>query len=103
MLVGLASSAAYAWIKALTTTFYSADMLRLFQGLVYHIGCLMLMLGNAGAAAGLWQHDRLKVLKSQLAILGRMPLTSYLTQTTHGVLLFCGYGLGLPGRLPFTL
>jgi uncharacterized protein len=37
-----------------------------------------------------------------LAAIGRMALTTYLTQSVVGVLIFYGYGLGLYGRVPYT-
>jgi uncharacterized protein len=37
-----------------------------------------------------------------LAAVGRMALTTYLTQSVVGVLIFYGYGLGLYGRVPYT-
>jgi uncharacterized protein len=37
-----------------------------------------------------------------LAAIGRMALTTYLTQSVVGVLIFYGYGLGLYGKVPYT-
>jgi uncharacterized protein len=37
-----------------------------------------------------------------LAAVGRMALTTYLTQSVVGVLIFYGYGLGLYGKVPYT-
>jgi uncharacterized protein len=39
---------------------------------------------------------------SALAPLGRMGLTTYLTQSAFGLLVFYGFGLGLLGRLGIT-
>jgi uncharacterized protein len=37
-----------------------------------------------------------------LAAVGRMALTTYLTQSVVGVLIFYGYGLALYGKVPYT-
>ncbi len=101
--VGLVSGALYAWTKAVTASYYSTDAMGLFQGLVMHISCLTLMIGYVGAGAWLWQKGYFHWLLTQLGIIGRMPLTSYITQTSLGVIVFYGYGFALMGELRFSL
>jgi len=101
-LIGLLCSFVYACIKAVTGTAFSANATGLFQGLVYHIGCTTLMLGFAGALMWLWQHGIAHTFLRQLALIGRMPLTNYITQNVIGVFVFYGYGLALLGHLPFA-
>ncbi len=103
MLVGLVSGALYAWTKAVTASYYGTDLMGLFQGLVMHISCLTLMIGYVGASAWLWQKGKFHWLLMQLGVIGRMPLTSYITQTSFGVIVFYGYGLALMGELPLSL
>ncbi len=103
MLIGMMSGALYAWTKAVTASYYSTDLMGLFQGLVMHISCLTLMVGYVGAGAWLWQSRKFYWLLTQLGVIGRMPLTSYITQTSFGVIVFYGYGLALMGVLPLSL
>jgi uncharacterized protein len=44
------------------------------------------------------KHDLFRVLQGGLAAMGRMSLTSYLSQTVICTTIFYGHGLGLFGR-----
>ena len=54
----------------------------------------------AGVTLLFW-YTRARLLHSLVAV-GRMGLTTYLTDTVFGVLLFLGYGLGQLGHLGLT-
>lgn len=101
--LGLAASFGYAWIKGATGAAFSADALGLVQGVIYHAGSTLLVLGYAGAFAVAWRSDLLRRTLGPLAVLGRMALTNYITQSVIGLLLFYGYGLSLMGHVPFAL
>lgn len=75
----------------------------LFQGLVMQISCLTLMIGYVGGGAWLWQRGKCHWLLTQSGAIGRMPLTSYITQTSFGVIVFYGYRLALLGELLLLL
>lgn len=100
--IGLACSFAYASIKAITGTAFSADAAGWLQGLVYHLGCTTLMLGYAGALIWIWQTSMAQKLPAQLAFPGRMPLTNYISQNLIAVLLFYGNGFAWVGEFPFA-
>ncbi|MDO6426938.1 DUF418 domain-containing protein [Thalassotalea sp. 1_MG-2023] len=96
--VGAGFSAIYAYIKAITGSPFSTDFLGLFQGLVYHVSCIMMALAYM---ALLYRLSHNGVSFSGLSQLGRMALTMYLMQTTVCVLLFYGYGFAWMGNVPF--
>ena len=100
--LGLIASFGYAWIKALTGSAFSLDGLGFLQGVVYHAGSTLLVLGYAAGLAMAWRSILLQRVLRPLATLGRMALTNYITQSIVGILLFYGYGFSLMGRLPFA-
>lgn len=59
------------------------------------------LLAGSYASGFIWlsRHSSLHRLWSWIAQTGRMSLTVYLTQSVVGATLFCGWGLGLYGRM----
>ncbi|OKY25440.1 DUF418 domain-containing protein [Thalassotalea sp. PP2-459] len=96
--VGAGFSFIYAYIKAITGSPFSTDLLGLFQGLVYQVGCIMMALAYM---ALLYRLSHNGENFSGLSQLGRMALTMYLMQTTVCVFLFYGYGFAWMGKVPF--
>lgn len=66
--------------------------------IIYAFAVVPLGLGYAAAFALLW--PKLGARLGGLAAVGKMALTSYLTHSVIGMLLFSGFGLGLAGTLP---
>ena len=91
--LGLASGCAAGW-SAIHRVNFGAwnDALYVWAGLFQ-------ALGYAAAVVIAFEHARAARVLSVFAPLGRMALTSYLTQSVVLSLLFHGYGLGLMGRL----
>jgi uncharacterized protein len=107
LVTGLLLNGVYAAIKAATGSPFSIDALGLLQGVVYHGGALCLALGYMALLYRLSLHYQsgqsiFNDIFNALAILGRMSLTCYLTQTSVCIVLFYGYGLSLMGQVPFT-
>ncbi|WP_299594755.1 DUF418 domain-containing protein [uncultured Microbulbifer sp.] len=88
----------YAYIKYETGSPFSVSALGLVQGVIYHLGCIVLALGYMALFYRLWHAG---AGFRNLARMGRMALTMYLMQSILCVLLFYAYGLGLMGRVPF--
>ncbi|MEM7503775.1 MAG: DUF418 domain-containing protein [Pseudomonadota bacterium] len=101
--IGLSCSFAYAWTKAVTGWYYSLTPMGALQAAVLHIGAPLLSLAIGWGFLRLWHRASESDAFRHLATLGRMALSNYLFQTTVSVLLFSGYGLGLMGKLPYTL
>ncbi|GHF89656.1 DUF418 domain-containing protein [Thalassotalea marina] len=99
LVIGALLNIQYAFIKYLTGSPFSLNLLGLYQGLVYHLGAIVMALGYM---AGLYHlfHSNAKPKINWLASLGRMSLTVYLMQTSLCVMLFYGYGLALMGTVP---
>lgn len=100
--IGILVSAGYAWIKAYTGAAFSLDRLGQLQGVIYHAGSTLLVLGYVGGLATAWRSRGLRRLLQPLAVLGRMALSNYVLQSIICVLLFYGYGLAWMGRLSFA-
>jgi len=97
---GLILNFLYALIKAKTGSPFTTDNLGLIQGLVYHLGSIILALSYMLILLKLANNNRCAWLH-KLSVLGKMSLTQYLVQTTLCVFLFYGYGLSLMGQVPF--
>ncbi|WP_448567134.1 DUF418 domain-containing protein [Thalassotalea ganghwensis] len=98
LLIGALLNAVYAYIKAITGSPFSINLLGLVQGFVYHIGCTTMALAYIGLLYRLWLNQK---ADNHFSRLGKMALTGYLMQTSVCVLLFYGYGVGLMGQVPF--
>jgi uncharacterized protein len=73
-----------------------------WRDVVSRLGSLVLALGYGGAVVAVFDQPRASRAKAALAALaplGRMALTSYLTQSIVLSAIFYGWGLGLFGRL----
>lgn len=101
--IGLTCSFAYAWTKAVSGSYYSLTPMGAVQATVLHIGAPPLSLAIGWMFLALWHRASDSTVFKKLATLGRMALTNYLLQTTVSVLLFSGYGLGLMGKLPYSV
>lgn len=102
-LSGLICAIAYAGIKGATGTYYGLTPLGAVQAVVYHVGSPLLSLAIGWAFVTAWGRASSTGVFSHLATLGRMALTNYLLQTGVSAVLFFGYGLGLMGKLPFSM
>lgn len=104
VIIGLGLNLIYATIKAVTGSPFSIDALGLVQGVVYHLGAIILALGFMAILyrLSLNAHSIFNPLTARLAVLGRMSLTIYVMQSSVCVLLFYGYGFSLMGQVPFT-
>lgn len=74
-----------------------------FAGFAGHacnsLGVVLMTVGYVCAFARLWLLAPARRWLSLLAPMGRMALTQYLLQTVCNYLLFCGFGLGLMGKV----
>ena len=77
--------------------------LRVLETAAYALGVAPLALAYAASLALAWQSPRRRAWLGRFAPAGRLALTNYLTQTTIGIGLFYGVGLGLMGRAGPTL
>jgi len=89
--VGLQLSGAFSkalpmWLSALLTTLY--DLMNACMVMVYVAGVSFLLSKKS------WRS-----ILSSLAMIGKMALTSYLTQTLLGWFIFFGFGLNLLGKV----
>ncbi|MFL5384184.1 MAG: DUF418 domain-containing protein [Longimicrobiaceae bacterium] len=71
----------------------------LIHAVLYAVGVPSLALAYAALFGLGWTSPRVRPALAVLAPTGRMALTSYLTQSVVGVLLFYDIGLGLGGRV----
>jgi uncharacterized protein len=69
------------------------------ESLLYHVNRPLLCLAYIGAIALLCQRPRWSRLFAPLSIVGRMPLTNYLTQSLIATTIFYSHGLGLFGKV----
>lgn len=97
--IGLASSYAYASIKAGTGSTFLLSSLGLMQTTAYTAGTTPLALAYLAAAALAWRTSRGQTLLAWFVPLGRMALSVYVSQTIVQLALFSGYGLGWAGRV----
>lgn len=91
--LGIATSCALAWSATHRVN------LGAWNDALYTWAALVQALGYAAVVVIAFGHARAARALSLFAPLGRMALTSYLTQSVVLSLLFHGYGLGLMGRL----
>jgi uncharacterized protein len=96
--VGLPANLAMAALDA-TDDYYMGTTRGLLHTALYALGVAPLALGYAATFGLAWTSPRLRAWLGGLAPVGRMALTSYLTQSVIGVLLFYDVGLGLGGRV----
>ena len=96
--VGLPANLAMAALDA-TNDYYMGTARGLLHTVLYALGVAPLALGYASVFALAWTSPRVRGWLGGLAPVGRMALTSYLTQSVIGVLLFYDIGLGLGGRV----
>lgn len=101
LLFGTFLNIQYGIIKALIGSPFLLNELGLYQGVVYHLGAIVMAFGYIALLSQLSLYPLLNSLK-KLAVLGRMSLTVYLTQTSVSVFIFYGYGFGLMGKVPFA-
>jgi uncharacterized protein len=71
------------------------------ENVLYAIAVPAMAVGYASGFAWLWTSQSRATL-SWLAPAGRMALTTYVSQTLLGIVLFYGVGLGLNGRIGLT-
>lgn len=102
-LFALAASAVYASIKAYTGLPISPGTLGLIQSAAYHSGSTLLALCYLTLIAYAWQSPIWRRTLQWLTPLGRMPLTSYISQSLIALCLFYGYGLAWMGRCPIVV
>jgi uncharacterized protein len=91
--IGIVIGGAATWIAATRTD------LRSWGEVIGGSGAIFLALGYGAAFITAFERPRIARVLSALAPLGRMALTSYLTQSIVLGFLFYGYGFGLFGRL----
>ncbi|MBD2722541.1 DUF418 domain-containing protein [Hymenobacter armeniacus] len=75
----------------------------LWFAVLYALGVGPLALGYAATFALAWRRPGARLVLRQLAPLGRMALTCYLSQSLIGSFLFYGLGLGWAGKVGPTL
>lgn len=100
--VGLFTGLVYASIKGFTGSPWSPDETGILQSLAYHISCTSLALWYIRLIWQNWLYKRWRKIFRWLVPLGRMPLTTYLTQSIIGLCLFYDFGLGWRGFMPFS-
>ncbi|MCL0090156.1 DUF418 domain-containing protein [Dehalococcoidia bacterium] len=80
--------------------FFTDNLLLFMAGSVIGIiGAMGFTLSYISALVLLARSDRFKGLMNSFVPVGRMPLTTYLTQSVVATSIFYGYGLGLSGQV----
>ena len=92
-LVGITTGAGVAWAGLSGVHFGK------WNDAIYSWAGMLLAIGYGASFLRLFERPRMARVLSALAPLGRMALTSYLTQSVVLGLLFYGYGLGLFGHI----
>jgi uncharacterized protein len=99
---GLAASLPNAYLDH-NKEYYQGQAAGLSFAVLYALGVAPLALGYAATFALAWQRPGAQRILRQLAPMGRMALTCYLSQSIIGTLLFTGLGLGWVGKVGPTL
>lgn len=98
-LIGIGLGLPLNFAYAATDGMYAADKAEALRGFaLYAVAVVPLGLGYAAAFALAWPAIARRM--GGLAAVGRMALTSYLTHSVAGMLIFSGFGLGLAGTAP---
>lgn len=97
---GLSFGIAFSSLRTYCLFFAEPDeFLALVETIAYALGTVPLAMGYAASFALLYRRKKISLLEPA----GRMALTNYLMQTFIGIGLFYGIGLGLAGKLGFTV
>lgn len=97
---GLSVGIAFSALRTYCLFFADADEFwSLVETVAYALGTVPLAMGYAAAFALYYRQKTIVFLEAA----GRMALTNYLMQTVIGIALFYGIGLGLAGKLGFTV
>ena len=96
---GLAAASVFAIWENTTTDYVTPSVFRVFAGLCYWIGRILIMIFFVATIVRCVHNDRLRRTLQPMAMAGRMPLTNYLMQTLIATTLFYGWGFGLWGRV----
>jgi len=96
--IGLPANLAMAAIGS-ADDYYLGNTRGLIHTILYALGVTPLGLGYASLFGLAWTSARGRAVLGVLAPVGRMALTSYLTQSIIGIVLFYDIGFGLGGRV----